>query len=95
MIRVQQELLETPGVTQDVVGDAGQGAMTFVDVFHLPVTPFKNRNAPEHGITTTTSSSYSLPLSLSLSLSLSPLFTHVFYHVKTRAPYIIFILYHG
>lgn len=50
MIRVQQKLLQTPGVTQDIVGDARQRAVTFVNVFHLPVTPFKNRNAAEHGI---------------------------------------------
>lgn len=52
VIRVQQKLLETPGVTQDVVGNAGQRAVTFVNVFHLPVTPFKNRNAAEHGTLT-------------------------------------------
>lgn len=52
VIRVQQKLLETPGVTQDIVGDAGQRAVTFVNVFHLPVTPFKNRNAAEHGTLT-------------------------------------------
>lgn len=51
MIGVQQKFLQTPGVTQNVVGDARQRAMTFVNVFHLPVTPFKNRNAAEHGTT--------------------------------------------
>lgn len=52
MIGVEEKLLQAPRVAQDVVGDARQGAVTLVNVFHLPVTALKNRNAAEHGIFT-------------------------------------------
>lgn len=50
MICVEQKLLQAPRISQDIVGDARQRAMTLVNVFHLPVTPFKNWNVAEHRI---------------------------------------------
>ena len=48
VIGVQEEFLEGSGVSEEVVGDGGQGAMPLVHVLHLTVTPFEDGDALEH-----------------------------------------------
>lgn len=50
MIGVQQQLLQTPRVPQNILRNAAQGAMSFVDEFHLSIASLEDRNALEHRV---------------------------------------------
>lgn len=49
VVGVQQDLLQTSGITQYVVGNTAQGAVTLVHILHMPVTPLKDGDTPKHG----------------------------------------------
>ena len=49
MVCVEQELLEAPCVSAELLGDHGERAVPLVDVLHLPVAPLEDRDALEHG----------------------------------------------
>ena len=48
MISVEQKLLEAAGISQDVLGDGWQRAMTLVNIFHLPIAALENGNTTKH-----------------------------------------------
>ena len=49
VVCVEQELLEAPCVSAELLGDHGERAVPLVDVLHLPVAPLEDRDALEHG----------------------------------------------
>lgn len=48
VICIEQQLLETPRVTQDFLWHVGQRAMSLIHKLHLTIAPFEDWNALEH-----------------------------------------------
>lgn len=49
VIGVEQQLLETAGIPEDVFGHGRQGAVALVHELHLPIATLEYWNALEHG----------------------------------------------
>ena len=49
MVGVEQQLLETPSVSANLLGHHGERAVALVDVLDLPVAALEDRDALEHG----------------------------------------------
>ena len=48
MVGVEQQLLETPSVSANLLGHHGERAVALVDVLDLPVAALEDRDALEH-----------------------------------------------
>lgn len=49
LIGIEEQLLQTPGITQNVLRHGGKRTVSFVDIFHLPIASLnKNGNTTKH-----------------------------------------------
>lgn len=49
VVGVEQELLQAPGIAEDVLGHRGQRTVPLIDALHLPIAALEYRNALKHG----------------------------------------------